>query len=303
MKWNNITILFACILISIIVVVDFRVNELQAISNLQIRYNNATDNAVSDALLSIVEWDNGETVYFNKEHAIEQFFFSLCIGFGKEGTFYEMKQMQQYVPILVVIEKNGFFVNYSEEKEGQIKRVFTKKIPFSYQTQTYQILFSITGEIHFIDYQLKKSFYGTYQEIAKQYPAIEELQEQNFDKLRRRTIITKLTNTIQYYITKHNDIAEQYGMEYTFALPVIEWEEWYRTVDDISLLAIFQGYPYGNKRTGYYNKVALSGTRLYKKKIQAKEEEFDLEQEIIKFNEKEIELEEKYEQNWEHYME
>ena len=50
------------------------------------------------------------------------------------------------------------------------------------------------------------------------------------------------------------------------SLPLIEYEEWYRTIQDISMLVLFQGYPYGNSITGTYNRVAIGGARIAKRK-------------------------------------
>ncbi|BCN32385.1 hypothetical protein [Anaeromicropila herbilytica] len=62
----------------------------------------------------------------------------------------------------------------------------------------------------------------------------------------------------------HNRIAEHYGITYQFALPYIEKEEWYRTIDDIGLFVVFQGYPYGLNTGDVFNQYSYAGARIRK---------------------------------------
>ena len=69
---------------------------------------------------------------------------------------------------------------------------------------------------------------------------------------------------MNYYINLHNNIAGQYGITYQFWLPRIAKTYWYQTIDDISMLVIFQGYPYNAAGLDTYNRYALSGARIKK---------------------------------------
>ena len=72
---------------------------------------------------------------------------------------------------------------------------------------------------------------------------------------------------MKLYINKHNHIASQYGITYTFALPTISDDDWNRTIDDISMMILFQGYQYGTSRTMVYNRYTISGARLRKSQL------------------------------------
>lgn len=50
------------------------------------------------------------------------------------------------------------------------------------------------------------------------------------------------------------------GVTYEFNLPEIAREQWNNTIDDISVLAFFQGMPIGVD--SYYNNYSLGGTRI-----------------------------------------
>jgi hypothetical protein len=113
---------------------------------------------------------------------------------------------------------------------------------------------------------------GIYQEIRERYP-VEELSDENFDEIRRRTIISVITEEMNRQLELHNRYAAWNGISYHFSLPVIDMEEWYRTVDDVTLLCVFQGYPYASSQLGTYQKVVLSGARIHKEQEEWKKKE------------------------------
>ena len=71
---------------------------------------------------------------------------------------------------------------------------------------------------------------------------------------------------MEYYINQHNKIARQYGISYKFSLPFISEDDWARTINDISLFSVFQGYPYvsTNPKLGFLNIYAIGGARIVK---------------------------------------
>jgi len=85
--------------------------------------------------------------------------------------------------------------------------------------------------------------------------------EDEFDQVRRRTIVDTLQENIAYYINEHNVYTKELDVTYTFHLPIIDQEDWYNTVDDISILAFFQGYPY-RMADEVYHEYAFVGARL-----------------------------------------
>ncbi|HCG4536139.1 TPA: hypothetical protein NJY08_004992, partial [Salmonella enterica subsp. enterica serovar Typhi str. AG3] len=77
----------------------------------------------------------------------------------------------------------------------------------------------------------------------------------------RTTIINTLQEQLEWYINEHNVYTKQLDVTYTFTLPLIPQEDWYNTVDDISILAFFQGYP-SIFDDVFYQEYAFVGTRL-----------------------------------------
>lgn len=265
MKFTDFTILFSCILLCFILAADINTNELQALAKLQIQYNNRLDNAVQDSIEGAVELDSGRQIFINKQEVVDRFFESLSIQFGVLDKKDLVSQLKGYVPVILFVEQEGYFLYCREDKNGILEEKFSTKIPFLLEREKYTIQFTLGDYIYYWNKQLNKRIEGNYYDInfALFCP---ELEQEVFEIYRRRTIIDTLTQAVNQAIKEHNKIAEQYGIDYVFSLPVIEKELWYRTIDDVSLLVLFQGYPYGNGITGFYNRVALGGARLTKEK-------------------------------------
>lgn len=85
----------------------------------------------------------------------------------------------------------------------------------------------------------------------------------DFHKLRRDTIINLITSVLQEEVNEHNTYADLIGVNYNFYLPTIAKEQWQNTIDDISVLAFFQGMPIGTD--SYYNNYSLGGARIVQK--------------------------------------
>ena len=85
-----------------------------------------------------------------------------------------------------------------------------------------------------------------------------------FNELRRETIINLITAVLREEFNEHNIYADSMGLTYNFNIPEIGRDQWNNTIDDISVLAFFQGMPLGNEL--YYNNYSLGGARI----VQAK---------------------------------
>lgn len=268
MKATNIGLLFILVFLCLVVILDNRFNDLASISNLQIQYNHGVDNAIEAAMERLVEVDNGLEKKLNKEEAVKCFYDSLAINFDVLDKRDLRKQLEGYVPVIGVILEDGFYLYYNKENINQEEKIvskeFSEKITYQYYENDITYYFTLTDYIRLIDENSKEFYEGNYHDLARLFPNSIMIDEMEYDRIRRTTIINILTETIGRYINEHNKIANYYGINYHFSLPYIEMEDWYRTIDDISMIAFFQGYPYGNKITGTYNRFAIAGARIHK---------------------------------------
>lgn len=262
-KLSDYAIIFILIFITLAVITDSRIQLLQKTEELTIWYDNAIDNAVQSAMEGIVELDDGEELEINKEEILNRLFFGLSINLGLTEGDSTREWLECFFPVLTVMMQDGIYSWEIDTTED--KKRFSQKIPYCLEREEYKIYYTFNDSIVFQDKETGIERKGLYQEIGKQYP-IYELSVDNFDEIRRRTIILTITEAMNRQLEKHNRFAKDRGIQYYFSLPVIDMEEWYRTVDDVTLLCVFQGYPYSLPRLGTYHKVILSGARVHKEK-------------------------------------
>ena len=81
-----------------------------------------------------------------------------------------------------------------------------------------------------------------------------------FHQLRRETIINLITSVLREEFNQHNSYSDLLGLNYDFNIPNIGRDQWNNTINDISVLAFFQGMPIG--MDSYYNNYSLGGTRI-----------------------------------------
>jgi hypothetical protein len=260
-----------------------KVDSVSEITELQIRYNNAIDNAISDTMFHRVEWDNGSRIAFNIDTMTDNFFQYLAFNMGLDPNSWKGRELRIYVPIIAYILQDGFYISYMKQgcqngddvnigidKQGnetlssQIVNERTDLIPFLRSVNGYTIFYTLTDFVKIRDDATGYLYEGEYKDIIMQLPGILETNFEEFDKQRRNTIVNLIKEYMNDYLALHNTIAKQYGISYQFTLPYIEEEKWYRTIDDNSMIAIFQGYPYGSNSLGYYNRIAIGGARIAK---------------------------------------
>lgn len=89
---------------------------------------------------------------------------------------------------------------------------------------------------------------------------IPEISE--FHEIRRETIVNLISAVLRQEVNEHDTYADLIGVNYNFNIPSIGRDQWNNTINDISVLAFFQGMPIGSD--SYYNNYSLGGARIIK---------------------------------------
>lgn len=267
MKLSNLVIVFVLISICVFLPLEIENREIQVITKKQSEYNRAVDVAVDDAVYSMVEYNSGEEIRLNKEEAVEKFFHTLYVNFHA-NTKAEQEKLRAYIPVILLTDEDGFYVFYNEKvhtKNGEmVYQNWSEKYPYSYAHNDFVYQFTLGNFIRIFDKSKNQILEGTYEDLKEEIKKNNLLKNGDiYDDVKRNCIIHSIKDTLSYYVNEHNKIAEFYNIKYHFSFPVIKKEDWYRTIDSISFLAVFQGYPYGN-RLGYFNQYAFGGARVRK---------------------------------------
>lgn len=270
MKLTNLCILFVVLELCIILVINSRLDNLSAISDKGIAYNQALDNAVDDGTMNLVELDSKRNVVLNKERAVEQFFMSLYANFGVMKDPIMQTKLSEHIPIILVTDYDGFYIYYMDTyitaDSVEIISRWSEKYPYTYDDNYYIYKFTFGDKVTLYEKSTGEIITGNDKELGEIYTDSVMAEEDTFDTIRRTAIINVLEKQMNYYINRYNTIGLQFGVTYQFWLPKIDKTDWYRTIDDISLFVIFQNYPYHTASLDTYNRYSFGGARISKAK-------------------------------------
>ncbi|QHQ62870.1 hypothetical protein Ana3638_20530 [Anaerocolumna sedimenticola] len=271
MKLTNLAIIFFFIALTLITILDVRMNNLTAVTNKKMEYNKALDSAIDDGSSNLVEVDSKRNLVLNKEAAVNQFYESLYANLGVIGNERLENNLKGYIPIILVTDTDGFYIYYTNtyQTNGEILlgQKWSEKMPYALENNGIIYNFTLGTYLTLYDKSTNEVYTGEYEDLKAQFPYSLLADRNTFDTVRRNAIIGAIEKSMNYYINQRNEIAYQSGITYQFWLPQIDKTDWYRTIDDISILVIFQGYPYIAAGLDTYNRYALSGARIKKSNI------------------------------------
>ncbi|MCX7772808.1 MAG: hypothetical protein N2376_06825 [Clostridia bacterium] len=267
MKITDLSIIFILIILPFCFLLEIKTANAEIAIYKRVEIHTILDTAVEDGSSTLVEYGSSKNVVINKERAVKAFLTSLYINFGVSADPIGQKMLQGYLPCIIVIDYDGYYVLSNEayrnaSGQTETKLVWSTKRPFVYNSPNYSFSFTLDEQVTV--YTLSNGFIsGTRDQLAGKIVSNVISDEALFEQIRRRTIVEALKKDINYAINKHNDIARRFGISYYFTLPTIENEDWYKTIDDVGLLVFFQGMPIGitNERI---NNFSLGGARVVK---------------------------------------
>lgn len=293
---------FCLVGFAIVLILTFKINSLTVLDQRTSQFNETIDTAVDDTLNSMLAVTDSFAHDVNLQVCSNKFFRALNAGFDLSDSKTGSKQLSMYVPILLLTDTDGFYVCYhslSPDKQYTAK-VWTQKMPYFYSSTVedsgansptsykYTIDFTMSDLIHLTFTKFEGgvsdksySFDGNFNTIVQENAGAEGLDElqavwtllreekqplsdSNFKRFKQSVMIYQITKKANYYVNKHNKIAQAYGISYHFSLPESSTDSFTRTIEDVSLMAIFQGYPYGKGTDDVYSRFSVSGARIYR---------------------------------------
>lgn len=276
MNWTKFGIIFSTICMGIFLISDINIYQLNALNLQQKHYNQVLDRAVDDGVANLVEVSTNNELILSKEKAINQFYYSLFSNFGVLGNSLEEEKLRNHIPIILVTDEDGFFIQYSEEytidDESILVKRWSEKLPYVFKEDNLIYQFTLSSYLKIYNINTNEVVEGYVSDLKDLYPD-SIMNDSNFDTVRRNSIISSIEKQMNYYINQYNNIAGNFDITYRFWVPAIEKTDWHRTIDDRSLLVLFQGYPYRNSGIGTFNRYSFGGSRLKKSKIYVVTEE------------------------------
>lgn len=272
MKIINIALIFILVTICLIIPLDMKAQNISTINGKKINYDLAIESSVDDAVESLVEIDTNRNLVTNKEECINNLYQSLYANFSITSDATLQEKLRAYIPVVLLTDQDGYYLYYSEihknsSDEKIIEQQWTEKKAYVYKDDRYIYSFTLNDYLKIYDKNTNQLTEGKFEDLKEQFSNSKVFESKEiFDEIRRKTIVNHIIDDMNYYINQHNRIAKHYGISYNFALPTIDKEVYYRTIDDISLFVFFQGYPYGISKDRY-NRYSFAGARVSKSHV------------------------------------
>ncbi len=269
MSASDYGLLFSFVLLVFMVFHGIHLANYEAIQMKQMEYNLAIDEAVEAALFDSVEFDSVYSIGINEEMVLERFFDALSMNLGVMGCPDKKEILRECVPFALFVEQDGIipYIQKSSRYEKEVLFQSGRKYKYQWTGEHGDVLLVTLSD--FVKYDNEKSsihLEGNYMDLAEQLPEYFHWTKEEFAEKKNLLIVQQIKECSRECVNYQNRIARKNGIVYQFELPVIEYEEWYRTIRDMSMLVVFQDYPFGKGMTGTYNRVAIGGARIAKRK-------------------------------------
>lgn len=248
------------------------------------QYQNYLTTATFDAAKEMRQsmTDSGAVTTEKDRSRVENTFYnSLAMDFGYT-TDEDMARLHSYVPALVLIDTDGYYVCYDKMVEGSdgTEKIMSVTSPlntwatnFTTQNGNQYLLRYYLGNTVEIIKPDGSSVKDTYSEVLKKIDdtnVTEKLENDygfgkasTYESKRNSIIIPETENKIEYYINAHNDYAQQYNTTYVFSMPETADDDWIRVLTNPTCIAFLQGVRVSNK-SDYLNIYSIGGGEIKK---------------------------------------
>lgn len=197
------------------------------------------------------------------------FFRALEAGLAANLDFSEEGVLDFYVPLLVLVDTDGFYMNYLEETNAggvvSLDRIWTECQPYIYTDNEFIYRFFLNDVVYVIRKSdpsdiVKSSYEGVTSStslMAQLSSSIVFSSKENYMAVKRAAIAECLERAAGRVMNEHNFIAGQYGINMYYSVPSF-FEEYSPALEYPSFLAVFQGYPLSIQHGLYYNNCTSS---------------------------------------------
>ena len=269
MKLTDLAVLFIIIIMPFILILRIKSENLRYAAYKSEVINRYLDTAVEDASESMLIRGKGNKIEISRERAVNTFFNSLFINFNTAGDERSKSILSAYIPVIVLIDYDGYSVMSMEEytnSSGDMeqKMIWKPKKPYVYESNGFIYLFTLDQNVTVYSQAENRFYEGLPEDIRVKLPDAGVLDNDLFDDVRKRTIVESIRNDVNTAINKHNKYAARFGITYNFSPPSISDGDWHRNIEDVGFLAFFQGFPIGLNGQRY-NSFALGAARVVRK--------------------------------------
>ncbi len=291
MKLSDYTVLFFAILICILLPAFIGQSVTGTAQRRQAEY---TRDLTSACTAAAAQGGMADGLAFGTEEertrAVDAFYGSLSVSMGEKST----GDIRYYVPVIVLVDNDGFYCSYNEYLNGGYQLVTTPINPYSTAIGPYQVRFWLDGQMECADttpghagaavhFNSPAEAFAAYPPLAGEIRAYLGTDadgltdEQAAARAASAAAVNAVRAQTEYYINYHNTYNLLYEAAYTFTMPEVSGEDWASLMDRPGVISFLQGMKLSYAK-GYVNVYALAGSRMVPRQLYtvAPDDEFGL---------------------------
>ena len=286
MKAYHFVLIFLIFFIAAVIKTDINIGKLKSIENEKEMLTTDLDSATWDAINNLAESGAYGTNMIKKDDLLNTFFSSLYSSMGIMSDTDAQKEIEMYIPVILLCDTDGYYVYYYDKYKAAdgltyTGRKWSEKMPYYYEDDCFVYRFTLTDYVRIYDknnllsadqkltdvdyHEIQTN--DIYADFRAAHPNSILLNDETYELAKKGAILKRLEKTMAYYTNNHNDIAQQNGITYHFSFPAGQEKEWAGYIDDVSLLVVFQGYPYGADKNYTFNKIASCGANVIRNTV------------------------------------
>lgn len=238
MKVYHFALIFVLFFLAVFVRTDIVIGNIKTIINEKKQISESIDTAAYDSINYLVRSGVYGTNAINKDEVISRYFNSLYSSMGITAEFNKQTELELYIPVMLLCDYDGYYIYYyddyltSDGKEYS-DRTWSEKVPYYYKDEYFIYRFTLSDTIYLYDvnnllnsdqkmiqidyheFQVEE----LYSNFRTQHSNHFLLNKESFDLVKKGTIIKQLEDAMSFYTSRHNSIARQNGITYTFSFP------------------------------------------------------------------------------------
>ena len=227
----------------------------------------------AEQLVSSYSEGNMSSLLVNAE---KEFFRSLSVSLGVLGEAEEEEALYFFVPLLLVTDTEGFYINTLKESEQNgakiLAREWTECQPYYYSDDNFIYRFFLDDGICIIRKDSPDDvIITTYKDAVSNASLMAQMStsrvfrsENDFKEVKRAAIAQCIERAAGRALADHNYIAGQHNISLFYSVPSF-LENYTPAMDYSSLLAVFQGYPLSARYNIIYNNCSTSAAYITKR--------------------------------------
>lgn len=284
MKAYHLLLLFLVFFFAAVIKTDINIGEMKTVQHEKETLDSNLDSATWDAIAKLSQAEAYGTNKVKKDDVVNTFLSSLYSSLGIMYNADAKNLTELYIPVILLCDTDGYYIYYFDKYKTadgltETSRIWSEKIPYYYQDRYFYYRFCLDDTVTIYDVNhllgmeetvLTLDYHeiqvnDTYAAFRDSYSDSILLDDETYELVKKGAIQSQLEKVLAYYTSRHNDIASQHGITYTFSFPSGDEDGWAQYMDDVSMVVVFQGYPYGDSRNYVYNKIASCGANVTRK--------------------------------------